>query len=70
VSRLPTDDPSHRGIMAEPHGVVDVLVPGKPIEHRLPQHTDKNVPAVFAGTGVGEPFASVSERPRASSSSR
>jgi hypothetical protein len=58
MSRLPADDPSHRGIMAQPLGVVDVLVSGKPTEHRLPQHTDKSVPAVLAGAGVGEPFAS------------
>ena len=57
MSRLPADDPSHRGIMAEPLGVVDVLVSGKPTEHRLPQHTDKSVPAVFAGASVGEPLA-------------
>ena len=58
MSRLPADDPSHRGIMAQPLGVVDVLVSGKPTEHRLPQHTDKSVPAVLAGARVGEPFAS------------
>src|SRR5271166_1887816 len=43
--------------MAQPLGVVDVLVSGKPTEHRLPQHTDKSVPAVFAGAGVGKPLA-------------
>ena len=43
--------------MAQPLGVVDVLVSGKPTEHRLPQHTDKSVPAVLAGAGVGEPLA-------------
>ena len=58
MSRLAADDPSHRGIMAQPLGVVDVLVSGKPIEHRLPQHPDKSVPAVLAGAGVDEPFAS------------
>jgi len=57
MSHLPADDPSHCGIMAQPLGVVDVLVSGKPTEHRLPQHTDKGVPAVFAGAGVGEPLA-------------
>jgi hypothetical protein len=29
-------DPLHRGIMAQPLGVVDVLVSGKPTEYRLP----------------------------------
>ena len=36
MSRPSADDPSHRGIMAQPLGVVDVLVSGKPTEHRLP----------------------------------
>jgi hypothetical protein len=57
MSRPSADDPSHRGIMAQPLGVVDVLV-SKPTEHRLPQHTDKSVPAVLAGAGVGKPLAS------------
>ena len=57
MSCLPADDPSHRGIVTQPLGVVDVLVSGKPTEHRLPQHTDKSVPAVLAGAGVGEPLA-------------
>ena len=43
--------------MAQPLGVVDVLVSGKPTEHRLPQHTDQRMQAVFAGAGVGEPVA-------------
>jgi ligand-binding sensor protein len=54
---LAADDPSHRRIMAQPLGVIDVLVSGKPTEHRLPQHTDKSVPAVLAGACVGEPLA-------------
>jgi hypothetical protein len=43
--------------MPQPLGVVSVLVSGKPTEHRLPQHTDKSVPAVLAGANVGEPLA-------------
>jgi len=35
-SRLPADDPTHRRIMAQPLGVVHVLVSCKPPEHRLP----------------------------------
>ena len=58
MSRPSAHDPSHHGIMTQPLGVVDVLVSGKPTEHRPPQHTDKSVPAVLAGAGVGEPFAS------------
>jgi len=57
MSRLPADDPSHRGIMAQSLDVVDVLVSGKPPEHGLPQHADQRMPAVLAGAGVGEPFA-------------
>ena len=56
--RLPTDDPSHRRIMAEPLGVVDILVPGSRPNTACRNIPNKNVPAVFAGTGVGEPFAS------------
>ena len=56
MSRLAADDPSHRGIMAQPLGVVDVLVSGKPTEHRLPQHADQSMPAVLARAGVGENF--------------
>ena len=43
--------------MAEPLGVVDVLVSGQPPEHGLPQHPDERVPAVLARAGVGEPLA-------------
>ena len=43
--------------MAQPLGVVDVLVPGQPPENGLPQHTHERVPAVLTGAGVGEPFA-------------
>ena len=56
--RLAADDPSHRRIVAQSLGVVDILVSGKPPEHRLPQHTDESVPAVLARAGVGEPLAS------------
>ena len=43
--------------MAKPLGVIDILVSGKPPEHRLPQHSDQSVPAVLAGARVGEPLA-------------
>jgi hypothetical protein len=52
---LAADDPSHRRIMAEPLGVVDVLVSGQPPEHGLPQHPDERVPAVLARAVVCEP---------------
>ena len=48
---------AHRRIMAKPFGVVDVLVSSQPSEHRLPQHPDQRMPAVFAGEGVGQPLA-------------
>ena len=52
------EPPSRRPFIASrDHGVVDVLVSGKPTEHRLPQHTDKSVPAVLDGAGIGEPLA-------------
>ena len=43
--------------MAQPLGVVDVLVSGQPPEHGLPQHAHERVPAVLAGAGIGEPLA-------------
>ena len=47
MSRLPADDPWHRGIMAQSLGVVDILVSRKPPEHRLPQHAEQGMPAVL-----------------------
>ena len=44
--------------MAQPLGVVDVLVSCKPPEHRLPQHSDQRMPAVLARSRVGKPIAS------------
>jgi len=43
--------------MAQSLGVVDILVSRKPPEHRLPQHAEQGMPAVFACAGVGEPLA-------------
>ena len=43
--------------MAQPLGVVHVLVSGKPPEHGLPQHPDQSMPAVLAGACVGERLA-------------
>ena len=48
MSRVAADDPSHRRIMPKPLGVIDILVSGKPPEHRLPQHSDQSVAAVLA----------------------
>ena len=55
--RLAADDPAHRRIMAQPLGVVHILVSGKPPEHRLPQQPDQSMPAVLAGARVGERLA-------------
>jgi hypothetical protein len=52
LSRLAADNPTHRRIMAQPVGVVHVLVSGKPTEDRLPQHPDYSMPAVLAGSPV------------------
>ena len=48
MSRVAADDPSHRRIMPKPLGVIDILVSGKPPEHRLPQNSDQSVAAVLA----------------------
>jgi hypothetical protein len=55
--RFPADDPTHRGIVAEPLGVFDILVSGQATEDRLPQHTDKSVTAIIAGARVSQPLA-------------
>jgi hypothetical protein len=44
--------------MAQPLGVVHVLVSCKPPEHRLPQHSHERVPAVLARPRIREPIAS------------
>jgi hypothetical protein len=43
--------------VAQPLGVVDILVPGEPPEYRLPQHSDQSVPAVLASARVGKHLA-------------
>ena len=40
MSRLPVDDPSHRGIIAQSLGVVDIFVSRKP-----PNTACRNVPS-------------------------
>ena len=56
-SRLAADDPTHRRIMAQAFGIIDILIPGKPPEHRLPKHPDQRMAAVLAGAVVGEHVA-------------
>ena len=53
-SRLAADDPAHRRIMPQAQGVVDILVSGKPPEHRLPQQPDQRMAAIPAGACIGQ----------------
>src|SRR6516164_7272439 len=54
MSRLATNNPTHRRIMTEALGIVYVLVSGKPTEHGLPQQTDQRMAAVLASARIGE----------------
>ena len=54
---FPTDNPSHRRIMPQPLGVVDVLVAGQSPEDGLPQKTDKGMPAIPPRARIGEDIA-------------
>ena len=40
--------------MPQAQGVVDIFVPGKPPEHRLPQHPDQRMAAIPAGACIGQ----------------
>jgi hypothetical protein len=53
-SRLAADDPAYRRITAQAIGVVDILVSGKPPEHRLPQQPDQRMAAIPAGACIGQ----------------
>ena len=54
MSRLATNNPTHRRIMTQALGIVHVLVSGKPTEHGLPQQTDQRMAAVLASARIGE----------------
>ena len=54
LDRLAADDPAHRRITSQPVGVVDVLVSGKPTEHRLAQHAHQIVATVPARAPVNQ----------------
>ena len=43
--------------MPQALGVVHILISGKPTEDGLPQHPDKSMPAILAGSRIREPFA-------------
>ena len=40
--------------MRQAQSVVDILVPGKPPEHRLPQQADQRMAAIPAGACIGQ----------------
>jgi hypothetical protein len=54
--RLAANNPTHRGIMTQALGVVDILISGEAAEHRLPQHADQGMATVLTGA-VGENLA-------------
>src|SRR6266446_9933298 len=64
MSRLATNNPTHRRIMTEALGVVHVLVTGKPTEHGLPQQTDQRMAAVLASARIGEHLTSQRGQPK------
>ena len=43
--------------MAQAFGIIDILIPGKPPEHRLPKQPDQRMAAVLASAVVGEHVA-------------
>ena len=43
--------------MTQPLGIVHVLMAGQPSEHRLAQKTRQPMPAILAGTRVGQPVS-------------
>jgi hypothetical protein len=43
--------------VAQPVGIVHVLVTGEPAENRLPQHADQGMTAILPSTSVGKSFA-------------
>ena len=53
---FPADDPAHRRIMAQPLGVIHVLITGQPSEHGLPQHAHQRMAAIPASARLGENF--------------
>jgi hypothetical protein len=48
------DHPAHRRVMAQPVGVVHVLVAGQPSEHRLTQQTSQPMTTILASARVGQ----------------
>ncbi len=48
-NRSVADHPPHRRIVAQPLGVVHILVAGEPAKYRLPQQPNQQMPPVLAG---------------------
>jgi hypothetical protein len=57
VCGLAADDPAHRRVMAQAFGVVHIFVPRETTENGLPQHSDKSIPAVLAGSRIRKRFS-------------
>ena len=56
MSRLAADNPAHRRIMAQPLGVIHVLIASQPSEHGLSQHSHQRMAAIPASARLGENF--------------
>ena len=54
LHRSPTDKLAHDRVAAQPVGVIDVLVPGKARENRLPQEPGEAMPTIPASAGIDE----------------
>ena len=57
MSGRAADNPADRRIMAQSFGIVDIFVSGKTAEYGLTQHSNKSVPAIFAGPCIRESVA-------------
>ena len=47
IQPLTADDRPHDGVLGKPLGVIDILVPGEPTEHRLAEQPDQLVARVL-----------------------
>jgi hypothetical protein len=48
------DHPPHCGVVAQPVGVVHILVAGQPSEYRLAQQARQSVPTILAGARISK----------------
>ena len=56
-NRSVTDHPPHRRIVAQPLGVVHILVAGEPAKYRLTQQPDQEVASILAGARLRQSLA-------------